>query len=183
MIKPRAFKLIVLVLLLAVKSINAQLINNRGFSKITIENGLSNSVVYDILQDDDGFLWFASKDGLNKFDGINITKYSPTERSYQYAKDNIVFCLEQGPASSIYCATASGRIYNFNKNRDKFEKVNISGSSPLISPIWDLCSRFYFPYDFLPNIDTHFLLLEDKEIHISLYRILRRRGIGGLFLA
>lgn len=48
------------------------------FRRITINDGLSLSSVYCIYQDSKGFMWFATEDGLNKFDGTNFTVYNHT---------------------------------------------------------------------------------------------------------
>lgn len=40
-----------------------------------IEQGLSNNYVVSITQDKQGFLWFATEEGLNKFDGTRFTTY------------------------------------------------------------------------------------------------------------
>ncbi|MGI8892236.1 MAG: ligand-binding sensor domain-containing protein, partial [Bacteroidia bacterium] len=41
-------------------------------SQISLAEGLSQSIVYDIAQDDAGYLWFGTQDGLNRYDGINF---------------------------------------------------------------------------------------------------------------
>lgn len=43
--------------------------------EIGIEQGLSNNYVVNITQDKKGFLWFATEEGLNKFDGTRFTTY------------------------------------------------------------------------------------------------------------
>ncbi len=45
------------------------------FKRITINDGLSLSSVYDIYQDSKGFMWFGTEDGLNKYDGQSVTVY------------------------------------------------------------------------------------------------------------
>lgn len=45
------------------------------FRSYSIENGLSQAVVNDLLQDDDGYLWVATGYGLNRFDGIQFRNY------------------------------------------------------------------------------------------------------------
>jgi len=42
------------------------------FERIGIEQGLSQSTVWCILQDRQGFMWFGTYDGLNKYDGSMI---------------------------------------------------------------------------------------------------------------
>ena len=43
--------------------------------RLGIEQGLSNNSVVNITQDKDGFLWFATEEGLNKFDGNRFINY------------------------------------------------------------------------------------------------------------
>lgn len=45
------------------------------FRAFSIEQGLSESVVYDIAQDDDGYIWLATGFGLNRYDGVNFRNY------------------------------------------------------------------------------------------------------------
>jgi signal transduction histidine kinase/ligand-binding sensor domain-containing protein len=45
------------------------------FERITTAEGLSFPVIRDILQDQEGFLWFATDSGLNRYDGYNFTVY------------------------------------------------------------------------------------------------------------
>ncbi|MGA7305837.1 MAG: two-component regulator propeller domain-containing protein, partial [Rhodothermales bacterium] len=45
------------------------------FESLGIENGLSQSTIYDMLQDRHGFMWFGTQDGLNRFDGYDVKVY------------------------------------------------------------------------------------------------------------
>ena len=47
-----------------------------NIESITIADGLSQGMIYDIEQTDDGFLWFATKDGLNRYDGYNFKVFT-----------------------------------------------------------------------------------------------------------
>jgi len=49
--------------------------NYASFDRITIMDGLSQSSVYCILQDNKGFLWFGTRDGLNKYDGYTFKSF------------------------------------------------------------------------------------------------------------
>lgn len=51
------------------------------FERFSNEQGLSISVVNSIAQDKQGFMWFATQDGLNRYDGINfrIYKHDPDD--------------------------------------------------------------------------------------------------------
>ena len=45
------------------------------FDRIPTEQGLSQATVISMLQDNQGFMWFGTEDGLNRFDGYNFTVY------------------------------------------------------------------------------------------------------------
>ncbi len=49
--------------------------NELHFRHINVENGLSSNTVWRVTQDKDGFMWFGTNDGLNKYDGYNFTIY------------------------------------------------------------------------------------------------------------
>lgn len=45
------------------------------FDHYNVEDGLSQSTVWNIFEDSKGFVWFCTPDGLNKFDGYSFTVY------------------------------------------------------------------------------------------------------------
>ena len=52
--------------------------------RLGIEQGLSNNYVVGITQDKQGFLWFATEEGLNKFDGTRFITYYKNDPSKKY---------------------------------------------------------------------------------------------------
>jgi len=67
------------------------------FEYITNNNGLSHNTVYDICQDNRGFMWIATEVGLNRYDGQTI-------KQYKYSPDNIK-TLPSYPAISLVFTT------------------------------------------------------------------------------
>lgn len=49
--------------------------------KLGLEKGLSNSYVINITEDKNGFLWFATEEGLNKLEGNHFTSFYPQIRN------------------------------------------------------------------------------------------------------
>ena len=45
------------------------------FRTMGIQDGLSQNTVNQLLQDKQGFMWFGTKDGLNRYDGISFREY------------------------------------------------------------------------------------------------------------
>ncbi|MFH5832017.1 two-component regulator propeller domain-containing protein [Halalkalibaculum sp. DA384] len=74
------------------------------FRSYSIENGLSEAVVNDMLQDSDGYIWIATGYGLNRFDGIKFENY--------YQEDglagNKIQSLHEDTRGRIWVGTESG---------------------------------------------------------------------------
>lgn len=67
------------VLVLAIASAGSA--KDLYFQHYDIKNGLSQNTVHRILQDRQGFMWFATKDGLNRFDGQNFRRVNVNDDS------------------------------------------------------------------------------------------------------
>lgn len=63
---------------------------NLEFEHLTIEEGLSASTVFSIFQDQEGFMWFSTPDGLNKYDGYQFKIYKNDPSDIQSISDNFV---------------------------------------------------------------------------------------------
>lgn len=46
-----------------------------AFQELTVENGLSQNSVVSIAQDSTGYIWFATQDGFNNYDGRDFTHF------------------------------------------------------------------------------------------------------------
>ncbi|MFN5985072.1 MAG: two-component regulator propeller domain-containing protein [Fluviicola sp.] len=57
--------------------------------QLTISNGFFSNTIYDIYQDKKGFIWFATEDGLARFDGLNYKIY-PVKNNKSYSFSNIL---------------------------------------------------------------------------------------------
>ncbi|MCD4746939.1 MAG: histidine kinase, partial [Bacteroidales bacterium] len=69
-----------------------------------------------------GFLWIATIDGLNRYDGYKIKQYKHlTEDSVSIA-DNLVTCLKEDSEGNLWIGTRKG-LNRYNRNNDSFETV------------------------------------------------------------
>ncbi len=78
------------------------------FKRITINDGLSLSSVYDIYQDSKGFMWFGTEDGLNKYDGQTITVYGATTDQRNLLANKWVEKVYEDKSGMIWLGSRSG---------------------------------------------------------------------------
>ena len=60
------------------------------FSHLSTNEGLSQSTVLSIAQDKKGFMWFATLDGLNRYDGYEFTSYKNNPDDTTTIADNMI---------------------------------------------------------------------------------------------
>ena len=80
------------------------------FNHYTVEHGLSDNYVTDIAQDDNGFTWLATTNGLNRFDGVQFKNFFRTG-SGQQIPDNFITRIRKWKDHSLVIATANGHWY------------------------------------------------------------------------
>jgi ligand-binding sensor domain-containing protein len=78
------------------------------FSNYSKNDGLTNNYVLDILQDSKGFLWVATMEGLNRFDGYSFMKFMHNEDESSSISNNIVTCLAEDHKGNLWVGTQKG---------------------------------------------------------------------------
>ena len=86
---------------------------------ISPEDGLSNSWVSSILQDHEGFMWFGTWNGLNRFDGYNFKVFKPLPGDTQSLSYNVVRALCEDNAGHLWVGTENGLNW-YDVSTDKF---------------------------------------------------------------
>ncbi len=96
---------------------------NLKFKQLSINSGLSYSIVTCVIQDKEGFLWFGTKNGLNKYDGYKFTIYKNNPLDSTSLSHNWMygFCLLADSDGKIWVGTQKG-LNCFDKATEKFER-------------------------------------------------------------
>ncbi|GAB4169172.1 MAG: sensor histidine kinase [Calditrichia bacterium] len=84
------------------------------FYTYTRENGLSQNTIQDIIQDKSGYMWFATQDGLNRFDGYHFTRISSSGGENNALSDNFITALELDQRGNIWIGTNNQGINKFS---------------------------------------------------------------------
>jgi len=88
------------------------------FKHLTVENGLSNNWVKCILKDRDGFMWFGTFNGINRYDGSQFKVFQSDDNTN--LGDNIIECLAEDAEGNVWVGTFSGGIHRFDRNTETF---------------------------------------------------------------
>jgi signal transduction histidine kinase/ligand-binding sensor domain-containing protein/DNA-binding response OmpR family regulator len=98
---------------------------NIQFKHLTTDDGLSNNKILDIIQDRLGFIWLATEDGLNRFDGYSFKIYRHKQDDTISLSDNCVWTLFEDRSGFIWIGTKSGELNRYDPNTDRFTSWEI----------------------------------------------------------
>lgn len=77
------------VLFLLLYSFTSAQYRSSDFTLYSIENGLSSNLLTSVVQDEKGYLWIGSANGLNRFDGNQFVQYHPAKDKHSLPDENI----------------------------------------------------------------------------------------------
>src|SRR5688500_8935673 len=92
---------------------------NLKFENLSTIDGLSSSTCVEIFQDSDGFLWFGTIDGLNKYDGYDFTVYRSVINDPHSISSNRISTIAGDKQGRLWIGTSNG-LNVFDKNTEKF---------------------------------------------------------------
>lgn len=89
------------------------------FKHLEVSDGLSNNSVNTICKDRDGFMWFGTTTGLNRYDGYTFKIYQHAENDPGSLPDNYITDIVEMPDGRFWINTGRGYVL-FDKERDCF---------------------------------------------------------------
>jgi ligand-binding sensor domain-containing protein/signal transduction histidine kinase len=119
LIKKRLF-ILLFFLSLGSTLLTAQ-IGGAKFERITGSSGLSLSTVRAILQDQTGFLWFGTDDGLNRYDGYSFKIYKRQSHDSNSLSHNMIWCLLEDRNEVLWIGTEMG-LNSLNPKKERFHR-------------------------------------------------------------
>lgn len=113
-------KAILWVLIFFTLPVQAQQFISPRFSRFTINNGLSQSLIYAITQDQAGFMWFGTKDGLNRYDSYEFKTYYHDPFDPSSIADNAISALFTDSKGRLWIGTMNGILDQFDNKKNSF---------------------------------------------------------------
>jgi len=113
--------------------------NSYRLKNITTANGLSQSSVISIYQDFTGQMWFATRDGLNRYDGSNIKVFRNNSKDTLSICNNDILSIEGDKSGNLWVGTYNGlNCYNPVTNVFQHYFHGNNNNSLSNNTVWDI---------------------------------------------
>ncbi len=119
-----------LIVLIMWCSLIATAQNPPAYESVSIAQGLSQGMVFDILQDKQGFIWVATKNGLNRYDGYSFKIFTNDPYNAHSLSSNTVVKLFEDSKGRIWAGTENAGLNIYDKQSGKFYRIAHSNSNP-----------------------------------------------------
>ncbi len=113
-------KILYYFLLLAFPIVSIAQNKQLEFDHFKTDAGLSQSNVLCILQDSKGFMWFGTREGLNKYDGYKFTVYKNDPKNINSISGNFISAITESHDGNIWIATRGGGLCKYDVAKDLF---------------------------------------------------------------
>ena len=91
--------------------------------RFSVNDGLSQGIVQDIVQDRNGYIWFSTWNGLNKYDGYTFRFFKSHPGEGAALSSNRIVELKETASGDIWCRTQERRAYLFDSQTETFVDV------------------------------------------------------------
>ena len=114
-----------IVLLLSMFTGHSQKISEYKFSVLNANNGFAGKFALDILQDHNGYMWFGTDGGLQRYDGKRFLTFRNRPGDLKSIPHNTVDDLYEDRNGNLWIVTADDRVGIFNTARFTYEEVPV----------------------------------------------------------
>jgi len=151
------------------------------FTHYQVDDGLSNNAVLCMMQDKLGFMWFGTRDGLNRFDGLSYKVFRNDPLDPATIGSNAIMCLSEDTHKKIWVGTEKG-LYIFDQLTEKFTQFPKAGNGAIqalkvidnkvyyitlyVLYCFDIGTKTLKTYSF-PNEVTAFSLFKDGSLWLT----------------
>ena len=98
-------------------------------SHIGDEQGLSQGHVFCVLQDSRGFMWFGTRDGLNRYDGYKAKIYRHDPKDPNSISNNYIYALSEDASGALWIGTRGG-LNRFDRDEERFTRFRNDPNDP-----------------------------------------------------
>lgn len=120
---------------------------DRFFTHYGVMDGLSQSEILCIFQDSEGYMWFGTQNGLNKFDGYTFERFLNDPSDSTTISNNWIFDITEDQEGKLWIGTKKG-LNSYDKRTGHFSRIPLSerGASSRSKFIYGLASDETYIY-------------------------------------
>lgn len=100
------------------------------FERFSLEDGLSQNSVLAMLQDRQGYLWFGTQDGLNRFDGYTFTAFKHDPDNTNSLSLNSILTLYEDDDGALWIGTWGGGLNRFDPHSNVWTRFRRDAADP-----------------------------------------------------
>jgi signal transduction histidine kinase/ligand-binding sensor domain-containing protein/CheY-like chemotaxis protein/HPt (histidine-containing phosphotransfer) domain-containing protein len=115
---------------LAVPSALATEVKPMTFRHLTVADGLSQSTVMDIHQDSRGYIWLATENGLDRYDGYSVRRYQRGVTQNGELANDYIWQIAEDHLGHLWLATNGGGVARWNPETDRFTHFRHDENDP-----------------------------------------------------
>lgn len=98
------------------------------FRNYQVEDGLSHSSVWAVMEDSHGYMWFGTNDGLDRFDGSKFKVFHRRNGDETTIGNNFIHCIFEDRFGNFLVGTKKG-LYSYNRQNETFTHISLDGKS------------------------------------------------------
>ena len=115
---------------------------NAVFEHLSTEDGLSHGSVSNMLKDSRGFMWFATWDGINRYDGHAFKIFKPANCNNTSSVSNRIETMKEDALGNIWVINYDAKAFRLNRQTEKFDPVPVDSTR---SVQHDIRGMFFSP--------------------------------------
>lgn len=149
------------VLFICVQVFTIVLAQERSFFHLKREDGLSRNSILSIAQDKEGFMWFGTSAGLNRYDGYHIKVFKHLANDEKSLANDYIYDLLCDDKGVLWIGTGTAGLARYDKEKDCFAKIELPyGAKAVYNICEDSTRRLWMGTD-----QGLFVLRDNKMLH------------------
>ncbi len=100
------------------------------FERFGVQDGLSDNTITAVCRDSRGFMWFGTRNGLNRFDGHSYVCFKHDPNDSTSLSDNLIRIIFEDSHGDLWIGTANGGLNRYDADHDTFESHTHDPGNP-----------------------------------------------------